>query len=84
MNNKEQPAAEVQAPATKNCPICGHEAWPIAYGMMFEADQQAMPKTVFAGCCLEMSMRNNPVTGGPETGIAQWECQNPDCGHRWW
>lgn len=84
MENEQLYASKTPAPDTRNCPICGHESWPIAYGMMFEADQQAMPKTVFAGCCLEMSMRNNAVTGEPEMGIAEWECQNPDCRHQWW
>ncbi|HEY8294248.1 MAG TPA: hypothetical protein VIG41_02820 [Micrococcaceae bacterium] len=83
MNNKQQPTAEVQASDTRKCPVCGHEAWPIAYGMM-TADQEQTPKTVYAGCCLQMLARVNPLTGEQEMGIAEWECQNPDCGHQWW
>jgi len=84
MNEKQQWAPADLTPETRNCPVCRHESWPIAYGMMTADAQAGSPKTVFAGCCLEIESRINPQTGMPEVGRPQWECQNPVCGHQWW
>ena len=84
MNEKQQSAAADLTAETRNCPVCGHEAWPIAYGMMTADAQARSTKTVFAGCCLKIESRINPQTGLPEMGTAEWGCQNPACGHQWW
>lgn len=68
---------------TKACPICGHEAWPLAFGMIPSNEQARMPKTEFAGCCIELVQRINPVTGEVEFAAPEWACQNRACGH-WW
>ncbi len=80
----EQQAPKVRTPRTRKCPVCRHESWPMAYGDMMPDERALMPKTEFPGCCLEMVVRSNPRTGEPEMGIAKWECQNPECRHRWW
>jgi hypothetical protein len=48
-----------------------------------------MPKTEFAGCCIDMAVREDPATGQQEVGqqevgAPKWACQNPECRHRWW
>lgn len=64
--------------------MCGHEAWRIAYGMIMPSARQEMPKTEFAGCCIDMEVREYPATGKTEIGTPKWACQNPECRHRWW
>ncbi|WP_144672869.1 hypothetical protein [Arthrobacter sp. U41] len=70
--------------ATRGCPICGSEAWRIAYGMVMPSARQAMPNTEFAGCVVVDEMRVYPATGKVEFGTPEWACQNPECRHRWW
>ena len=70
--------------ATRRCPICGSEAWRIAYGMIMPLARETMPKTEFAGCILMDEMRVYPATGKIEFGLPKWACQNPECRHRWW
>ena len=69
---------------SRKCPVCGSEAWRIAYGMIRPEDRETMPKTEFAGCCVDMEIREYPATGKTEIGIPKWACQNPECRHRWW
>jgi hypothetical protein len=52
--------------------------------MILPDQQEKMPNTVFAGCCIDMLERRNPTTGEREFGTPAWECQNRDCRHRWW
>jgi hypothetical protein len=70
--------------ATRRCPVCGHEAWRIAYGVILPSTREAMPKTEFAGCVIDVAIRGNPATGREEIGTPNWVCQNPECRHRWW
>ncbi len=74
----------VRARRKRLCPVCRSEAWRIAYGMILPDQQEKMPKTVFAGCCIDMRERLNPKTGEREFGTPSWECQNPECRHQWW
>jgi hypothetical protein len=70
--------------AVRRCPVCGQEAWRIAYGMMMPEVMAEHPKTEFAGCCLTEEVRIHPATGKVESGVPEWACQNPECRHRWW
>ncbi|MFC7847104.1 hypothetical protein ACFUTU_01365 [Arthrobacter sp. NPDC057388] len=80
---KELKPAKKRATVRK-CPICGHESWRIAYGMMMPDAMAEYSKTEFAGCCLTTEERIYPATGKVEFGIPEWACQNPECRHRWW
>jgi hypothetical protein len=78
------PKSTKERTATRRCPVCGNEAWRIAYGMILPPMREDMPKTEFAGCCIEMAVREYPATGKREEGTPKWACQNPECRHRWW
>ena len=78
------PEPTTKRTATRKCPICGSEAWRIAYGMIMPSAWETMPKTEFAGCCIDMVVREDPATGKTEIGTHEWACQNPECRHRWW
>ncbi|WP_143019225.1 hypothetical protein [Arthrobacter sp. ov407] len=78
------PSARKKRAVTRRCPMCGNEAWRIAYGMMPPSARERVPKTVFEGCMILMESRENPASGKTETGAPKWVCQNPDCRHRWW
>lgn len=70
---------------SRKCPVCGSEAWRIAYGMILPSAREAMPDNIeFAGCCIDMVVREYPATGKTEIGTPKWACQNPECRHRWW
>lgn len=69
---------------SRKCPVCGHEAWRIAYGMVMPSARQTMPKTEFAGCIVMDEMRVYPATGKVEFGLPKWACQSSECRHRWW
>ena len=43
--------------AVRRCPVCGQEAWRIAYGMMMPDAMSEHPKTEFAGCCMTEVVR---------------------------
>lgn len=69
----------------RKCPVCGHESWPIAYGMMGPDAWEKMPReTAFAGCVVVTGPRENPDTGAIEYGAPEWQCQNEHCGYEWW
>jgi hypothetical protein len=70
--------------ATKKCPVCGHEAWRIIYGMVMPDVRDQYPKAEFAGCVILDEHRIYPATGKVEWGTPNWACQNPNCRHRWW
>lgn len=78
------PEPTTKRTATRKCPICGSEAWRIAYGMIMPSDRREMPKTEFAGCAIMVEERIHPTTGNVELGTAKWACQDPECRHRWW
>lgn len=59
----------------RECPVCGHEAWPIAYGMVGPDAAKEDPKTVFAGCVMVMD---------DDGYAAEWRCQSELCGHEWY
>lgn len=80
----QSPEPKKKRTVSRKCPVCGHEAWRIAYGMIGPSDRQMMPKTEFAGCCIDMEIREYPATGKTEIGTPKWACQNPECRHRWW
>lgn len=81
----QSPAAKKKRTVSRKCPVCGSEAWRIAYGMIMPSAREAMPeKTEFAGCCIDMETREYPATGKTEIGTPKWACQNPECRHRWW
>ncbi|MHA7143794.1 hypothetical protein ACX80U_03650 [Arthrobacter sp. TmT3-37] len=69
---------------TTSCPRCGHEAWPIAYGMVPPSVQEENPRVVYAGCVMSEEWRPDPATGEPRYGTPEWECQKSGCRHRWW
>jgi hypothetical protein len=73
-----------KAPATKRCPICGHESWRIIYGMVMPDTVEQNPKAEFAGCVMMHEQRIYPATGHVEWGLPMWACQSPVCRHRWW
>jgi threonine dehydrogenase-like Zn-dependent dehydrogenase len=75
---------EAQHTELKACPVCGSEAWPIAYGMILGDTVRENRKVDFAGCVMEYEERINPLTGDREHGVPQWACQNRECRHRWW
>lgn len=68
----------------KKCPICGGDAWPIAYGMVGPDAHEESPETHFAGCCIDHQERVYPTTGKVEYGVPKWACQNDGCRHQWW
>lgn len=68
----------------RDCPICGSNSWPIAYGMMTSDAQEKSPQTIFAGCYITSEQRVYPRTGRVEYGVPQWACQNAECSHEWW
>ncbi|GAA2134455.1 hypothetical protein GCM10009825_18090 [Arthrobacter humicola] len=78
------PTSTTSRAATRRCPVCDHEAWPTAYGMITPSMRESMPKSEFAGCVIDMAVRDNPATGREEIGTPKWACQNPECRHRWW
>ncbi|MFF1384663.1 hypothetical protein ACFVWT_13965 [Arthrobacter sp. NPDC058288] len=79
------PEPKKKRAVSRKCPVCGSEAWRIAYGMIMPSAREAMPEnTEFAGCCIDMEIREYPATGKTEMGIPKWACQNPECRHRWW
>ena len=81
----QSPAPKKKRTVSRKCPVCGGEAWRIAYGMIMPSAREAMPEnTEFAGCCIDMEIREDPATGKTEIGIPKWACQNPECRHRWW
>lgn len=55
---------------TTTCPKCGHEAWPVRYGMWLPDRGKPAPKVVMAGCVIE-----------PDA--PQWTCLYVDCGYEW-
>ncbi|BBE21865.1 hypothetical protein MN0502_07480 [Arthrobacter sp. MN05-02] len=67
-----------------SCPVCGHSAWPIMYGMVPPNVYEAHPETVFAGCVITEELWTDPVTGVADHGVPEWECQSDRCRHRWW
>lgn len=79
-----EPEPKKKRTVSQKCPVCGHEAWRIAYGMVLPSARQTMPKTEFAGCVVMEEMRVYPSTGKVEFGLPKWVCQNPECRHRWW
>lgn len=79
-----EPEPKKKRADSRKCPVCGHEAWRIAYGMILPSARESMPKTEFAGCVVMEEMRVYPVTGKVEFGLPKWACQNPECRHRWW
>lgn len=70
--------------AIQTCPVCGHEAWRIIYGMVLPDTREHHPYAEFAGCVVMDEMRIYPRTGKVEMGVPEWACQNADCRHRWW
>lgn len=82
MANDVKPAKKREG--VRRCPVCGQEAWRIAYGMVMPEVMAEHPKTEFAGCCLTEEVRIYPATGMVESGVPKWACQNPECRHRWW
>ena len=82
MTKEVKPAKKREA--VRKCPVCGHESWRIAYGMMASNAWAEHPKTEFAGCCVIVEERFYPATGKVEFGVPEWACQNPKCRHRWW
>lgn len=78
------PELTTKRASTRRCPLCGSEAWRIAYGMIMPSARDAMPKTEFAGCAIMQEERIDPATGKVEYGTPKWACQNPECRHRWW
>ncbi|QOD04353.1 hypothetical protein [Pseudarthrobacter sp. BIM B-2242] len=70
--------------ATRRCPVCGHEAWRIIYGMVMPDTVEQYPKTEFAGCVMMHEQRIYPATGQVEWGLPKWACQDDECRHRWW
>ncbi len=79
------PKPKTKRAATRICPMCGSEAWRIEYGMIMPSAREAMPENIeFAGCCIDMVVREYPATGNVEYGTPKWACQNPGCRHRWW
>jgi hypothetical protein len=78
------PSSKKKGAVTRRCPVCGNEAWRIAYGMILPSAREEMPKTEFAGCVIMQEERINPATGKVEFGIPKWVCRNPECRHRWW
>ena len=82
MTNEVRPAKKREA--VWKCPVCGHESWRTAYGMMMSDAMAEYPKTEFAGCCMTEEVRIYPVTGKVESGVPTWACQSPECRHRWW
>ena len=77
-------AAPKKRTSTKKCPLCGHEAWRIMFGMVMPDVRTQYPNTVFEGCVVMEEMRIYPATGKVESGVPRWACQNPECRHRWW
>lgn len=77
-------SAKRKGAATRNCPVCGHEAWRIIYGMVMPDVREQYPKAEFAGCVMMDEQRIYPSTGHIEWGTPKWACQNAECGHRWW
>ncbi|MDQ0733112.1 hypothetical protein [Arthrobacter sp. B1I2] len=73
-----------RANATRKCPVCGHEAWRVMYGMIMPDTREQFPKAEFAGCGMMEELRVYPATGKVEMGVPKWACQNPECRHRWW
>ena len=69
---------------SRKCPVCGSEAWRIAYGMIMPSARQTMPETEFAGCIVMDETPVYPATGKVEFGSPKWACQAPECRHRWW
>lgn len=69
---------------TRKCPVCGHEAWRIMYGMVMPDAKEEHPRTVFAGCVVLTEERYYLGSGKTELGVPQWACQDAECGHRWW
>lgn len=57
------PAPKLKRAATRRCPVRGHEALRIAYGMILTSMRKSMPKSEFAGCVMEVKVRANPATG---------------------
>jgi hypothetical protein len=80
----EAKAEKKRASAVRQCTVCGHEAWPIVFGMVLPGDRQDYAKAEFAGCCVVHEERLNPRTGQLEYGVPEWVCQNAECRHRWW
>ena len=79
------PAPKKKRAVSRKCPVCGSEAWRIAYGMIMPSAREAMPdNTEFAGCCIDMEIREDPATGKTEIGTPEWACQSQECRHRWW
>lgn len=64
--------------------MCGHEACRIAYGMILPYVRKSMPKTEFAGCCIEMEPSFNASSGEVELRVPEWACQNEECRFWWW
>ena len=84
MSDGTTPEPTTKRAATRICPICGSEAWRIAFGMTLPSARDAMPKTEFAGCVIMQEERIDPATGKVDFGVPEWACQNPECRHRWW
>jgi hypothetical protein len=82
MTKEAKPAKKLES--VRKCPVCGHESWRIAYGMVMPDVMAENPKTEFAGCCMDYEARVYPATGKVEMGLPKWACQNAECRHRWW
>jgi hypothetical protein len=77
-------AGRTKKAATRKCPVCGHAAWRIIYGMVMPDVMEEYPKAEFAGCVVMEEQRLYPTTGHVEWGVLRWACQSPRCRHRWW
>jgi hypothetical protein len=60
----------VAGDGTTTCPRCGHEAWPVVYGMWIPSYDGPEPKVIRAGCVIE-------------PGRPDWQCLNDDCEYSW-
>ncbi|QTG82575.1 hypothetical protein [Arthrobacter crystallopoietes] len=66
----EKKKPKVAKDGTTMCPRCGHEAWPVRFGMWVPQPDKPAPKAVMAGCVI-----------GPDE--PDWACQNEECGYEW-
>jgi hypothetical protein len=55
MTKEAKPAKKLES--VRKCPVCGHESWRIAYGMVMPDVMAENPQTEFAGCCMDCEAR---------------------------